>query len=324
VSGAAAHVSVVIPNWNGRGWLPRCLAAIEGQEVSPIEVIVVDNGSSDGSLEYLREAHPDVRAISLGQNTGFAHAANCGIRAAQAEFVALVNTDVVLSPDWLARLTRALDEPGIGSVACKMLSLEDRDRVYDAGDILRRDGACEQRGRFARDDGRWDVPGEVFGACAGAALYRREALLELGGFDERYFAYLEDVDLALRLALRGWRCRYEPAVALHAGGASASQLPGGPERLVARNTLVLVAKSFPLKWLPFVAYRQLGWIYHALRTRRLASHLRGLVQALPMLPGALRERRRLRLEARVPIEAVVPARPFKGPRAGGHPAQIGA
>jgi hypothetical protein len=94
--------------------------------------------------------------------------------------------------------------------------------------------------------------------------------------------------------------------------------------LVARNTLVLVAKSFPLKWLPFVAYRQLGWIYHALRTRRLASHLRGLIQALPMLPGALRERRRLRLEARVPIEAVVPARPFKGPRAGGHPAQIGA
>ncbi len=108
-------------------------------------------------------------------------------------------------------------EPAAAAVACKMLSLADPTVIYDAGDILRRDGACEQRGRFRRDDGRWDQPGEVFGACAGAALYRRSVVLEIGGFDERYFAYLEDVDLALRLALVGWRCRYEPAVALHAG-----------------------------------------------------------------------------------------------------------
>ena len=172
-----------------------------------------------------------------------------------------------------------------------MLSLADPTRVYDAGDVLRRDGACEQRGRFGTDDGRWDTPGEVFGACAGAALYRRSAVLELGGFDERYFAYLEDVDLALRLRLAGWRCRYEPAVALHAGEGSSQQLTGGHHFLVTRNTVLLVAKAFPAAWLPFVAYRQLGWAWHALREHRLRTHLRGLAAALPMLPAALRQRR---------------------------------
>jgi hypothetical protein len=203
-----------------------------------------------------------------------------------------------------------------------MLSLSEPERVYDAGDVLRRDGACEQRGRYAVDDGRWDDPGEVFGACAGAALYRRSAVQELGGFDERYFAYLEDVDLALRLRLAGWRCRYEPAVALHAGEGSADHLLRGHHFLVTRNTLVLIVKAFPLRWLPMVAYRQLGWAWHAWRERRLKTHLRALLAAVPLAPGAWAERRRLFESARVPLNEAVPARPFRGPHAGGHPAQI--
>ena len=180
-----------------------------------------------------------------------------GLGRSSGEFVALVNADVELAPDWLARVAGALDrDPGAAAVACKMVSLSDPNLIYDAGDILRRDGVCEQRGRFTRDDGRFDTPGEVFGACAGAALYRRSALESLGGFDERYFAYLEDVDLALRLRLAGWRCRYEPVVARHAGEGSAHQLPGGHHLLVARNTIVLVAIWFPPRWLPLVAYRQ--------------------------------------------------------------------
>ena len=145
--------------------------------------------------------------------------------------------------------------------------------MYDAGDILRRDGACEQRGRFGRDDGRWDEPGEVFGACAGAALYRRGAVFEVGGFDERYFAYLEDVDLALRLRLAGWRCRYEPAVALHAGEGSSPQLAGGHPDWSTRNTIVLVAKIFPARWLRLVGYRQLGWACARAPRRDCASAL---------------------------------------------------
>jgi GT2 family glycosyltransferase len=316
-------VSVVMPNWNGREWLPACLDALSSQTLAPAEIIVVDNGSTDGSLDYLRGTHPEVRVVSLERNTGFASAANRGVDVAHGGYLALVNTDVVLSPDWLERMARALhDDPRAAAVACKMLSLDDPTRVYDAGDVLRRDGVCEQRGRFGRDDGRWDDAGEVFGACAGAALYRRSAVLEVGGFDERYFAYLEDVDLALRLRLAGWRCRYEPAVALHAGEASSQQLRDGHWALVARNTLVLVAKAFPLRWLPMVAYRQVAYAWHALLDRRLRAHLRGLISALPLLPAAFRQRRALRRNARVPVSEVIPSRPIRGPRAGGHPAEI--
>ncbi len=313
----------MIPNWNGRRWLPGCLQAVGRQRVAPAEVIVVDNGSDDGSVGFLRERHPEVRVLELGRNTGFAYAANRGLEAAAGEYVALLNTDIVVADDWLARMVAAISLDGrVASVACKMLDLEDPTRVYDAGDVLRRDGACEQRGRFGRDDGRWDHPGEVFGACAGAALYRRGAVLSVGGFDERYFAYLEDVDLALRLRLAGWTCRYEPAVALHAGEGSSHRLSGGHLYFVERNTLVLVAKSFPLRWLPFVLYRQAGWMWHALRERRLRWQVRGLVAGLAMVPSALRARRSLLGRAAVPIDVAVPARPIRGPRAGGHPAPL--
>jgi GT2 family glycosyltransferase len=323
VSVARATVSVVVPNWNGRAWLRLCLEGIRAQDSSALEVIVVDNASDDGSLEYLRSEFPYVRLIPLGRNTGFAYAANRGVDAARGEFVALVNTDVVLGPHWLARMAAALGRhPKAAAVACKMLVLDEPARIYDAGDVLRRDGVCEQRGRFAFDDGRWDEPGEVFGACAGAALYRRAAILSVGGFDERYFAYLEDVDLALRLRLAGWLCRYEPVVAYHAGEQSSDRLPGGHMYLVERNTLALVAKAFPAPWLPLVVYRQASWLWHALRQRRLSWHLRGAAAALRLLPAALRERRRLRRQALVPVEIAVPARPIRGPRAGGHPAQI--
>jgi GT2 family glycosyltransferase len=317
----APSVSIVIPNWNGRPWLPACLEAIAAQGMAPSEVIVVDNGSTDGSLDYLRAEHPSVMVVALATNTGFAAAANRGIEACDGELVALINTDVVLAEDWLARMVAAIDSaPGLASVACKMLSLEDPDRVYDAGDVLRRDGACEQRGRFGRDDGRWDEAGEVFGACAGAALYRRSAVLDVGGFDERYFAYLEDVDLALRLRLAGWGCRYEPVVALHAGEGSSGALSGGDWFFVARNTVLLVVKAFPVRWLPFVAYRQLGWAWHAWRERRLRSHVRGLAAGIRLVRPALTLRRSVRSGARVPIEVVVPRQPIRGPRALGHPA----
>jgi len=192
-----------------------------------------------------------------------------------------------------------------------MVDLEDPAVLYDAGDVLRRDGVCEQRGRFERDDGRFDEPGEVFAACAGAALYRRGAVLDVGGFDERFFLYLEDVDLGLRLRLAGWRCRYEPAVARHAGQGSASTEGLSAWTWVERNTLLLAAKAFPVRWAPQVLYRQAGWAWHALRERRLRAHLSGAAGALPLLAAMVRERRRLRARAAVPIDQLVPARPIR-------------
>lgn len=327
-------ISIVIPVWNGRTWLDGCLSSIAAQTISPLEVIAVDNGSDDDSVAHLRSAHPAVRVLELGVNTGFAHAVNRGIEAAQGDLVAVLNTDIVLDPDWLERMATALrNHPNAASVACKMLELGDDTRIYDAGDVLRRDGACEQRGRFCADDGSWNQPGEVFGACAGAALYRRDAVFSVGGFDERYFAYLEDVDLALALRMAGWRCLYEPVIARHAGEGSSHALRGGHRRLVARNTLLLVAKWFPARWLPLVAYRQAGWLCHALRERALADHLWGLAAGVAL--GAVAVTQRLRLAAadrsdprghqsrprRVEIEAVIPRQPISGRHALGHPSR---
>jgi GT2 family glycosyltransferase len=277
--------------------------------------VIVDNGSTDGSLAVVAEIAPQARTIPLGRNTGFAHAANRGLSAVDADAVALVNTDVELAPDWLERTSaRLAADPRLGAVACKMVDLSDRARLYDAGDVLRRDGVCEQRGRGEPDDGRYDTPGEVFAACAGAALYRRKVVLAAGGFDERFFAYLEDVDLGLRLTLAGWRCAYEPVVAAHAAGGSSWQLERPVDAWVERNTLLLALKVFPLRWATQVAYRQAGWAWHALRERRLRAHLGGALAAAPHVPATLRERRRLRRTAVVPIEEAVPARPIRRSR----------
>ena len=312
------RAAVVVPNWNGRRWLPGLLDSLDAQTRPADEVVVVDNGSADGSLELLRER--GVRTLALGRNTGFAFAANRGIEAVAAEAVALVNTDVELDPRWLERALQRLEsDDGVGSVATKMVLMDEPGVIDDAGDELRRDGVAHQRGHGRPDDGRFDEPGEAFSACAGAAVYRRAAVLAAGGFDERLFSYLEDVDLGLRLRLAGWRCAYEPAVARHARHGSSGQLERSVDAWVARNTLLLVAKAFPLRWVGPVAYRQLSWIAEAAREGRLREHLRGLAMALPVLPAMLRQRRRLRRSAKVPIEQVVPDLPWRGPGASGHP-----
>jgi len=312
--------TAVVPAWNGRRWLPGLLASIDAQHRPFDEVVVVDNGSSDGTPDWLASTRPDVVLVRLDRNTGFAAAANRGIAAAGGEAVALLNTDVELEADWHHRLRARLDDdPGLAGVASKMVRLDEPGVIDDAGDRLRRDGVCEQRGHGRPDDGRFDVAGEVFAACAGAALYRRAAVLGVGGFDERFFSYLEDVDLGLRLRLAGWRCGYEPAVARHAGGGSSGQLARPVPGWVARNTLLLVVKAWPVRWAGPVAYRQLAWAVRAARERRLREHLGGIAAALPLLPELVRGRRALRRGAVRRVEDVVEPLPWRGPRAGGHP-----
>lgn len=315
-------VAAVVPTYDGRRWLEGCLRSLEGQRRSFGEILVVDDGSGDETVDWLSEAWPEVRVVALDRNHGFAAAANRGVAAASPECgaVALVNNDVELAPDWLERTGAALEaDPGLAAVACKMVSMREQRVLDDCGDVLRRDGACEQRGRGWPDDGRWDAPGEVFGACAGAALYRRVAFDAAGGFDERFGAYLEDVDLALRLGLAGWRCRYEPAVARHWGRGSAAAM-GPVIAAVERNTLLMCARAFPLRWwLGPVLYRQLALAARAAQRGELRAFVAGVRAALPLLPRFIRERRPLLTGAAVPVEDVVPAQPFRGPRAGGHP-----
>jgi len=311
------RVAVVVPNHDGRRWLPGMLAALRAQTRPADRIVVVDDGSRDDSVAWLRAQ--GVEVVARAVNGGFAAAVNDGLRAtADCDAVALVNTDVSLAPDWLARMVSALEAHGeAGAVAGKMVGMDDPGLIDDTGDALRRDGVCEQRGRGHRDAGQFDAPGEVWGACAGAALYRRAAVEAVGGFDESYGMYLEDVDLALRLRLAGWTTRYEPAVAHHAGAGSGSAVG----YYVARNTVILVARWFPARWLPYVAYRQASWLADAARRgpRALAEHLRGLAAAVPRLPGAWRARHGVGGTQRDAMERAVPARPWRGPRAGGHP-----
>ena len=313
-------VTVVVPAWNGEHWLPGLFASLAAQTQAPEEVIIVDNGSVDGTLNWLAREAPQARVLAQGRNTGFAVAANRGLLAARTEFVALVNTDVELAPGWLeAMAARLAAEPRCASVACKMVRLGDEATLDDCGDVLRRDGVCEQRGHGRRDDGRWDTPGEVFGASAGAALYRRSVVRDAGAFDERFFSYLEDVDLALRLRLSGWHCAYEPrAVARHAGGGSAGALTRPVGYWTARNTLLLISKHWPVRWLFFVLYRQLSWLDAAARRGQLGAHVRGLLAGLRLMPTGMAERAAWRTKP-VRIGEAVPRRPWRGPRAGGHP-----
>ena len=215
-------IALVIVNWNGGDGLGACLESVAGQERRPDRVVVVDNASRDGSLESALGRFPFVEPIRLEANLGFAAANNVALRAcADCDWVALLNPDAFPAPSWLARLVDAAERnPGHAAFASQLRSAADGSLLDGAGDVYHVSGLVWRAGHGgpvpAREEAR-----EVFSACAAAALYRRDALVDIGGFDERYFCYLEDVDLGFRLRLRGHRCLYVPdAVARHVGSSS--------------------------------------------------------------------------------------------------------
>jgi GT2 family glycosyltransferase len=294
-------VSVVIPNLNGRTWLPGCLEALDNQEYRDFRTTVVDNGSTDGSAALVREGHPGVELICLERNQGFAAAVNTGTRSSRSEYVALLNTDTVARPSWLGTLVRTLDAlpPGVGAVAPKMLRMADPDTVDDAGNALSWTGAAQKLGH-RQPSSRFVELQEVFAVSGGASLYRRSFLEAMGGFDEAFFAYLEDVDLGLRGRLCGFRFVLEPAAqVLHEGYGSG--IPRSSYvRLVTRNRLMLFAKSVPpallLRNLGRLAY---GQLYFLLAYRRPFPSLAGYAGFLRVLPHVLRERRTLKSRTRI-------------------------
>jgi GT2 family glycosyltransferase len=253
------RVSVVIPNWNGARWLDPCFDALEAQSYRDFEVVVVDNGSTDASLETLARRRAagtlKLRVVELPQNVGFAAGINAGISTCTAEYIAALNNDTEPSPGWLTALVDALDaEPAAGSAASAMLSLSEPDRIDTIGDGYRWDGRSYKIGSGGRATHIPKTPFPVFGACAGAALYRRRMLDEIGLFDERYFAYMEDVDLAIRARLAGWACICVPqAVVLHAGaGSSGGFASDFSVRLTTKNIYATILKTIPAPLTPVV------------------------------------------------------------------------
>jgi len=294
-------VSVVIPNWNGKKFLAGCLDSLLAQTYSNIEIILVDNGSKDGSVEFLEANYPNVRLICFEKNTGFSVAVNKGIIEARGDLVALLNNDTIVDSRWLEELVKGLERyPDCGSVGCKMLGYEDKTLLDGAGDGYRRGGLPGRIGHREKDIGQFNNERYILGACGGAALYRRSMLNDIGLLDEDYFAYLEDVDLGLRAQSAGYKCAYIPsAIVYHLGcGSTGSGYSPMVVRLSAQNNLNTIVKNLPmpllLKFLPQIFYWQAFYLAVVVgRGGQLIPWLSGTFSALAMLPKMLGKRAKI-------------------------------
>mgnify|MGYP000614635698 CR=1 FL=1 len=312
---ASTLVSVIIPNWNGAHHLPTCLDSLRRQTHPSVEVIVADNGSTDSSLALLNSDYVEVRVLALGENHGFTGACNTGIRAARGEIIVLLNNDTETDPCWLEEVVAAFRRhPEAGIVASKMLLFDRRNVLHTAGDFYRVDGIPGNRGVWQQDKGQYDQEEYVFSANGGSAAYRQSLLDQVGVLDQDFFFSCEDVDLAWRAQLTGWRCIYAPrAVVYHklsatGGGATASFYDG-------RNMIYLLAKDYPADlWRTYggaILRAQLRITTEALRAWRgeaARARLRGQLAGLLTLPRMFRKRQgvqRSRTVSRAYLEDVL-------------------
>ncbi|HLW67958.1 MAG TPA: glycosyltransferase family 2 protein, partial [Gemmataceae bacterium] len=307
-------VSVIIVNYNGRRYLPDCLGSLERQRLprGEYEVIVVDNDSTDGSVEWVKEAYPAVKVIALKENVGFARGNNLGLRPARGEYIALLNNDAVAEPNWLHEAVATLEvSPKLGGVASKIRFHDDPRVLNSTGLVLYRDGRGGDRGFREEDRGQFEQEDEVFGPCGAAMVVRRELLDDLGGFDERLFLYYEDLDLAWRARLRGWSFHYCPkAVVQHVHCGSAGEWSPRFCFYVERNRALVNCKNAPpsmaLKTSVGLFLRVLrawwrvasGWNQRALRAAHGMAYAQAAASFLLLLPSCLWNRRRIRGEQR--------------------------
>jgi GT2 family glycosyltransferase len=304
--------SVVVLNYNGEQHLSRCMAALACQELDGgFEVVLADNGSTDGSIDSVRRDYPWVRVVEIGRNRGFSGGNNTAFRAAAGRYVVVLNNDTRVRRGWLAALVAAVEsDERVGAVTSKLVFADRPNIIQNTGLLLLSDGGGADRGSGERDVGQYDRREEVFGFCGGAALLRREMLNDVGGFDETFFAYYEDADLSWRMRLRGWAIVYEPAAVVE-HVHSATNVEGSPFFLfhADRNRLFLLVKNAS----PRLMLRCL----RALRTR-VADHKTpceaGIPPTRPLrrvalsfcshLPEMLLKRLMIRWRSRVPDQEI--------------------
>jgi GT2 family glycosyltransferase len=296
---AQAPLVVAVPSYNGRHLLEQILPSLAAQTFREFRVVIVDDASQDGTVPWLRGAWPEAEVVALERNGGVTAAFNhCLAAAGDAELVALFNNDMELAADCLGELVEAMRRhPEAGSATAKLIDFHRRELLDGAGDVFSWTAMAARRGHGEPDDGRYDEPQPVFGACGGAAVYRRAALEDVGGFDEAFHAFSEDVDWALRAQLAGWECRYVPtAVAFHMGSATLG--PGLTDFTAYhlwRNAVWIVAKDFPAAALvrraPHIALGLMTNLAAAWWERKLDLWRRAMRDAVRGLPGALRRRR---------------------------------
>jgi GT2 family glycosyltransferase len=279
---AAPEVSIVIVNLNGRDHLARCLEAVAAQQGPAFEVVLVDNRSTDGSIDLVQERFPAVRIVALDRNCGFAGGNNRGAEAARAPLLVFLNNDTEVAPGWLTALRGAYGEGrDVGLVASRIVFMHDPSVVDSAGDGLTRAGGAFKRAHGAPATEHLERR-EVFAACGASFLIPRRVFDEAGGFDEDFFLSHEDVDLSYRVRLRGYRCIYEPAaIVRHVGGATLGRTSGLSVFHGQRNLEWLYVKNTP------------GWVL----ARTLPMHLvyvaaaAGYFASVGQLPAFVRAKR---------------------------------
>ena len=280
-------IDIIIPNWNGRGLLRTCLDSLRRQSFRSFRTIVVDNGSTDGSVSFIQENYPEVTIIELNENKGFSAAVNRGILASDKEWVLLLNNDVEVADDCLHALAQICNQDlEYHFFALKMLDFHERSKIDGAGDCVMRGGVGYRLGTMEYDREIYSIKRDVFGACAGAALYRRSIFTDVGFFDEDFFAYLEDVDFNLRAVKAGKRCCYLPDARIyHIGSASTgSKVNSFTVRLSTRNNIFVVLKNFGpvlfFRFFPSFLIYQFFWLLFVIKKRQFLSYLFGLAESL--------------------------------------------
>lgn len=241
-------VTIIIPNYNGKHFMKPCLESLQYQTCQDFKILVIDNHSADGSVEYMKEAYPDIEVIALKENLGFSSAVNIGIKHSTTPYVILLNNDTTVDKNYVKEMIKAIEKsPRIFSVSSKMIQMYHPELIDNAGDLytLMGWGICRGAGRSVMN---YTKPDKVFSACAGAAIYRRSIFKKIGYFDESHFAYLEDVDIGYRARIHGYLNTYCPfALVNHVGsGTSGSKHNSFKVKLSARNNIWLIYKNMPL------------------------------------------------------------------------------
>jgi GT2 family glycosyltransferase len=305
------EVSIVIVTWNGRQYLDACLTAVAAQEGVSAETILVDNASTDGTVEFVRARFPWVRLVPLAENRGFAGGNNAGVREARGRFVALLNNDTVPARGWLKALLAGVDERhGSVLVTSRLVYMHDPGVIDSAGDGMLRWGGAFKRHHGAGLDAAAEST-EVFGVCGAACLMPRRVFEELGGFDEDFFASHEDVDLSYRARLLGYRCRYvADAVVKHHGSATIGRASEFAVFHGQRNLEWVYVKNTPavllLRTLPGHAIYTAAACVHFARTGVLGPFVRAKLAAIAGLPRMMRKRSLVQRTRRVGAAAIWP------------------
>ncbi len=306
-------VSIIIVTWNSKKYLSNCLEHLLAQSFRDFEIILVDNGSSDGALDGMQEKYPslNLRIHGLKTNIGFAAANNIGARLARGYWLTLLNTDAFPNPDWLSNLISAANkDPRFSSFSSRQIKADEPHLLDGAGDVYHISGFAWKRYLGYSSENYGTESKETFSPCAAAVMYSREAFLEVGGFDEDLFSYYEDVDLGFRLRLAGYRSLYvADAVVEHVGSGALGVQSDFAFYYCHRNLVWIYFANMPLPYLWFympihIMTNLVYLLFYTLKGRG-GILWKAKRDALRGLPSALRKRKNIQSHRRVALDEFV-------------------